>query len=389
MLNKNRIKILLHDLREYLKTRKSVLCELNRQITNDTDHWIGHDYTHVLEYLTSYEKYYEMQSKELRKPRGTVLLILSYNEPFVLSVIPVLNALIAGNTVHVRSSSVAREFFQKVWFDSGIVEKHRLNLSTTEQDMKKIYSELGKYDDVYFFGGYNHALEMATECGKRYISFHPEVEGADTKVILPTQLTNWNPVSNAQQTIEESFSHAGQSCQRIHGVFIPNTLKAEYVQALQDTLNNSVVMKRHVRPDYIPSASQYALFETAITTAEPVEVYCSVKKLPTVIIDPKQTSDLVYDAYFLPTLWVIGYDELSDVLKQLQRRRFHLGLNLWGSDEKEINTCIEKTQFSRYTLNSSHITIRPGEGWGGVKPTGFSGYQSWIEHFSYPYQIIQ
>lgn len=49
---------------------------------------------------------------------------------------------------------------------------------------------------------------------------------------------------------------------------------------------------------------------------------------------------------------------------------------------------LKNTKFTRYTVNTSHSKIRQKEGWGGAWPSCFSGYKSWIEHFSDGYVVI-
>lgn len=388
MMPDSTIDALLSELMEQLERNRAELCQLNERITNDTDHWIAHDYAFVLKYLRTYRQEHAAHLRLRRKPRGNILVILSYNEPFILSIVPILNALVTGNSVHVRPSTKARDFLAAIWFESGIVERHTLPLQLEERTMDVVYEELDCYESVYFFGGHHYATELAAACGKRYISFHPEIEGADTKVILQQQEPNWSVEDDARDTLMQSMSHAGQSCQRLHGVFVPEELKERYIAALQKTLTEESFIAQHIRPNHAISDVQLAHLESAIEAARPRAVYRASQGLPIVVDSPDTTSEFVYAAFFIPTLWVIGYTDPTTVLEHLNARRYRLGLNLVGRNDIEVNTYIEKTRFSRYTVNSSHIDIRPGEGWGGLNPTGFHGYQSWIEHFSYPITVI-
>jgi len=38
-----------------------------------------------------------------------------------------------------------------------------------------------------------------------------------------------------------------------------------------------------------------------------------------------------------------------------------------------IETIIDSTNYSRYTINTRHSFVRYNEGWGGISPTGFKG----------------
>ena len=380
---------LILNLISELEKNKDVLAIMNEKITHDTSYWIENDYTFTIAYLKAYLKNHSGILQQIKKPRGKILIILSYNEPFILSVIPIFNAILAGNDVTVRPSSISREFCSKIWSDSGITHLHKLKLEYVSWSVEEIYQHISDFNDIYFFDSQDNAKNLAAECGKQYVVFHPEIEGADTKVILHIQPEDFSVTVDAEVTVREAFTHSGQSCQRIHGIFIPNTILFEYVEALKSLLNNDNIINQHLSPTFSPNAKSILFLEQDISQAKSEQIlYPSNQTFPLIVVNPIHDSEFVKNAYFLPTLWVIGYNTEKELFEYLNNRYFRLGLNIISGDSGKTDLIVEKTLFSRYTVNSSHIDIRLYEGWGGINPTGFSGYITWFEHFSYPAIVI-
>ena len=90
----------------------------------------------------------------------------------------------------------------------------------------------------------------------------------------------------------------------------------------------------------------------------------------------------------MPVLWISVFESREELVQILNFRKFFLGLNIQSEDGDFSDYIINNTKFTRYTINTSHANIRPKEGWGGSWPSGFSGYKSWLEHFSDGYTVL-
>ena len=114
--NKEQVRALLDALSSSQDAQKDDLKAQNVSITNDTTHSVDEDFNSVKNYLKTYITIqYETEDLAILKPKGKICLLLSYNEPFIMNIIPVLNAVIAGNDVTVRPSSLASQFASDIW----------------------------------------------------------------------------------------------------------------------------------------------------------------------------------------------------------------------------------------------------------------------------------
>lgn len=389
--NKQRLDDLVADLSRLISERRAELFELNKKITLDTNYWISEDYETVKLYLKNYTKnHYLVESVNKIKPKGKILVVLSYNEPFILSIIPVLNALVVGNEVILKPSQEAENFTKIIWQKSGLLEKYGLKLRIISP---KTHEEIADFirgvRAVYFFGSYKVAQSLAKICGECYVEFYPEIETSDVKIFDKNSSDIKNDVL---LTLRESFSHSGQSCQRIQGIFVHKHLYDNYVQILKQEfikLCHSEDLNKYIYDQYASARKNLLdLLRLDIKKSEPVEII-EIKDLPILVIKPKMESEFAKNAYFLPVLWVSSFNRDEELIKLLNSRKFFLGINIQSNKDNFINQIVNNTKFTRYTVNTSHTNIRPKEGWGGFWPSGFSGYRSWIEHFSDGYTIIE
>lgn len=393
MLIKNRqyLDNLISDLIKLISDKKTELFKLNRKITLDTSYWISEDYETARAYLEHYIKnHYSIKLTKQIKPKGRILIILSYNEPFILSIIPLLNALIVGNEVILKPSQEAEGFVRMIWQESGIVERYRLNLKiVSPKAHNEIADLIQSVRAVYFFGSHKVAQSISRICGEYYVEFYPEIETADSKIFNKNRSAIKKDVA---LTLKESLSHSGQTCQRIQGVFVQRNFYNEYVGILREEfkkLCQSKNLNKFIDNNYaIERNAMVKLLSIDVEKSKADEVV-KIKTLPLLVVNPKQDSEFIENAYFLPVLWVSPFDSKEQLIEILNSRKFLLGLNIQSHDNDFVKYVINNTKFTRYTINTSHTNIRPQEGWGGSWPSGFSGYKSWIKHFSDDYVIIK
>ena len=389
--NKKKLTDLLNDLCSFIQKRKTELFELNKKITLDTDYWVMDDYKTVLSYLKGYIKnHYSNNLVNRIKPKGKILFILSYNEPFILSIIPLLNALIIGNEVIVKPSRESESFIKMIWQDSGIAEKYKLNLKIVSPQNHNETTELIKIVcAVYFFGSYKGAQNISKICGENYIEFYPEIETADSKIFNTKQSSIKDDVI---LTLRESFTHSGQTCQRIQGIFVERNLYDEYTDVLKREfvkLCQSNNLNKFISNKYISAREAMINILLSDIDKSDEDELIKINNLPLLVINPRQDSEFIKNAYFLPVLWISPFNSKEELINILNKRKFLLGLNIQSNNKDFINYIVENTKFTRYTINTSHTNIRPQEGWGGSWPSGFSGYKNWLEHFSDPFKIIK
>lgn len=381
---------LIEDVFTFIVDNKEKLFIMNRLCTQDTDYWIENDFQFVCSCLKYYRENDQIFNGKF-KPKGSIMIITSYNEPLILSVIPIINAIIAGNKVTCKPSKRALDIINFIWVNSGIKKRYHLDLDiitlSNNDDLVNIVKSVVA---VYFFGGIDVAKKIAKVCADNFVEFRPEIEAADCMIV---KYKNKIPDKRLIESIlEQSFTHAGQSCQRIQGAYVDYNNYENFQKLLKDGLRDFFINKKinkHIRPGYVVDHCQYKKLMDDIRESAPGEVFKMESDLPILVLRPDANSEFINNAYFLPVFWVKTFKTDEDLIKLINSRRFFLGLNIMSDDDVFLREVIDKTSYSRYTINMVHINIGSSEGWGGMWPTGYLGYQSWILHFVNTYAIIE
>ena len=387
-LSRQEVALLCQYLRRTLVESKQALLTASKEATNDTNEDFEHDYSSILKVVTATETINFDMVYNNRKPKGNVLILLSYNEPLIMCIDPILTALIAGNDVYVRPSSASSSVFHTVW--DGIVESlpwiaGRLHI--VGGNYENALTLIPTMQAVYLFGSQHIAKSVGAECAKYLVEFWPETEGADFAVF--DKSSTESPADFAALIVDQAFSHSGQMCQRPQGVFVHREHYAEVEQAI-----TSAVHAIHRESSFpLPSIRQKQMRDNynALVADDPSAYYTpgEYANVPSLITNIDPESPLALQAYFLPTLWLIPYDSTDEIVGIIAKRPIQFGCNLWTKDESLIEAIVSQTKLTRLTVNSRHTDIREGEGWGGSQPTSFGGNMPWSQKFSNGYTLIR
>ena len=378
-------KKLITDIIKMVEEDGDRLKSLSAKCTNDTEYWTNYDLSELNKSLV---KLVKVKIPKNRKPLGKILLITSYNEPFILSVMPALQALIMGNEVYFKPSSKNYDFVRYFWIKSGLIKKYKLKLSILpiSNNGPKLLNSLSSYDSVNFYGSNEVSKKIRLECAKQNVRFVAEVESADFQILFNKKLNK----KYFKDLFSQSFSHSGQICQRIQGVYVHKSMYKLFKTNLLNEFRNfieSAEYKKHISDsiDY-PKLSKKFILDNK--SSMPKDVMSAESGYPKIIFEPKYSSQVVLDAYFLPVIWVVVFEDKNDLIKKISKRPYAQGVNISSDSKPFIYWVINETRYSRYTINSNHTSTSRDTGWGGIWPTGSNGYVNWLDQFSYHYKII-
>lgn len=369
---------LAQKLLERIVAKEAELMLLSRQATGNSLADTRADLRNSTEFLTNFR---QQQLPLLRKPKGDILIMLSYNEPLLLSVIPIFCALMSGNILRVRPSSKNRELLQLIWGD--LIVRHHLAMEIIRTDIEDIETEVSTVRAVYFFGSHQNARHVYQLCAKHFVEFIPEIETADVKILSWSAggRESFDFEDDISTTLTNAFHHNGRMCQRISGLYIDRSSYMPYLNKLDARLSGQQFKVVRTQPD----GSTPLLHD--IHNSRPSRVYQKGDQF--VVIDPGTASVYVRNGYFNECLWIKPYADEATLVEALNARAYFMGLNISSDDQDFTERLINQTNFSRYTLGSNHCDISNDTGWGGNWPSGSGGYKNWYETFSNAYIVIR
>lgn len=335
----------------------------------------------------------QAQSRIYYEPYGTVLILNTWNYPFVLCFKPLVGALAAGNCCIVKPSEIAPTTSNVLAdiINTAFDEEYCVAIECGIEETTRLLEE--RFDFILYTG--------STSVGKI-------VAQAAAKNLTPTvlELGGKNPcIIDETADIKRSVSticwgkciNSGQTCTAPDYVVVHKSKKDELIEALKKQIQafygdhiqsnpdfGRIISERHVE------RLQGLLAEGTVVfggETDPADRYVS----PTIVDGITWDSRIMQEEVFGPIIPVITYENLSDVIENLKKREKSLALYLYSTDEATQQRVINEVSFGGGCINATLMhMLNTHLPFGGV---GYSGHGSYagrwsIETFSHKKSIL-
>ena len=160
------------------------------------------------------------------QPLGVVGVITPWNAPFVLTLNPVVQALLAGNTVVFKPSEVtprAGEWVARVLHEAGVPEDVVQVLhGDGETGAALVDSEL---DKVCFTGSVATGRKIASACAARFVPCTLELGGKDAMIVC----ADADLERAAAGAVYLSMFNTGQVCMSVERIYVVESVAEEFI----------------------------------------------------------------------------------------------------------------------------------------------------------------
>ena len=374
-------------------------CEFEAFVTEVTA--IIDDINNTVTHLESWVKPIEVaspplfgqaESKIIYEPFGTVLILNTWNYPFVLCFKPLVGALAAGNCCILKPSEVTPTT-SKVLADiirSAFDEDYCAAIETDIEGTTALLKE--RFDFILFTGG-THVGRIVAEAAAKHL----------TPVIL--ELGGKSPcIVDKSADIERSVGlicwgkllNAGQTCTAPDYILVHQDVEEKLIEALKkqiiaffgNDIKNNPDFGRIVNQRHFERLLKLMTDGTIVFGGETDESQRFIS--PTIIDDITWDSPIMQEEIFGPLLPVLTFDNLEEVVKALQKREKPLALYLFTTDKATEELVINNVSFGGGCVNATLMhMLNPNLPFGGVGNSGYGYYQGkWgIETFSHKKSI--
>lgn len=327
------------------------------------------------------------KSYVMHEPYGKVLLIGPFNYPFQLVMSPLIGAIAAGNCVVVKPSEHTPQ-------TSIIIEQIISSVFETKHVMvvqgeKEITSELLdiRFEYIFFTGSSKVGQIVYEKASKHLTPVTLELGGKSPTIVDDTA----NIKVAAERIAFGKFMNAGQTCVAPDYVLIDNKVKAKFIKAMKNTLNEFYGDDASESEDYghIINDTHFNRLTSMIEEAKArIEIggHSIADNLyiePTII--SAELNDLsMQEEIFGPILPVIGYDDKVDIFPIIQRYEKPLALYIFSDDHDFIRDVFMKVSFGGGCINDTMMHVaNPYLPFGGVGHSGFGSY-----HGKYTFELF-
>ncbi len=318
------------------------------------------------------------------QPLGVVGVIAPWNYPVNLALVPLIEALAAGNHVMLKPSEQTPRTSQAMaeLLDS-VFPKERVATVLGGSEVAACFSAL-PFDHLIFTGSTTVGRKVALAAAANLTPVTLELGGKSPAIIAPDY-----PLQTAAERIAAGkLLNAGQTCIAPDYVLLPEASQRDFVAALRDYVEHHYPTLRD-NPDYtsIINDRQYARLRglvdearaqgATVVTLPGEEAHDPERRLfaPTLLLDVREDMRVMQEEIFGPILPLVGYTELAEALAWINRHPRPLSLYHFDHDQARTEQVLEQTHAGGVTVNDAVLHfVQSRLPFGGVGASGMGHY---------------
>jgi succinate-semialdehyde dehydrogenase / glutarate-semialdehyde dehydrogenase len=360
-------------------------CPLEQTITE-----VGKCITVIDYYLANVGKYLEPElvyedtkvSKYIHyDPLGTLLHISPYNYPLYLALRPVIPALLAGNTVLLKTPSqtpLMAKKLEQIISQSSLPNGVFQILFVSGSDIEPVIED-DRISLVTLIGSEKAGSQVALTAGKHLKKSLLELGGSDPMIV--DQGANVDLVISS--ILSSRLRNAGQSCNAIKRVLVHSSLQSELVTKLKTELESLQPGDPLDQTTQIgPMANSQGLHTALNQINESIKLGAVLITggtennkyghflTPTILT--KVTNDMLVfkEEVFAPVVPITTFDTIEEAIGLANHSVYGLGACIFSTVQSNIDKCIAELATGNVAINSI-VRGDPLLPYGGIKRSGY------------------
>lgn len=324
-----------------------------------------------------------------REAKGRVLVLPSWNAPYVIGLLPTLGALAAGNSVIIKPSELSSHSSSLL---KKIVEEALPNgeVQVLEGGAEAAQALLAQpFNHIFYIGNNTVGRIVMKAAADHFASVTLEMGGKNPSIVAASA----DPEDAALKTAWGRICNAGQVCVAPDYVMVHRSHVDRFKQALLAEIQRMynpegkgfetnpeyprIINDRHFQRvrGLIEDAKQKGA--TFLCGGEMIESQRYVA--PTVVTDVSQDMKLMQEEIFGPMIAIIPFDTNEEVIERIRTFAKPLSTYIFAKDRAEIDYFISNTTSGNMAIN--HNVIQSGTNphlpFGGVNASGIGRMGGW------------
>jgi aldehyde dehydrogenase (NAD+) len=313
----------------------------------------------------------------LPEPLGVTLIIGAWNYPYLLSLVPAVTSLAAGNTVILKPSELPSE-------TSGVMAK-MINDNFPDDYFHvieggvEVTTELltHRFDKIFFTGSTQVGKIIYQAAAKHLTPVTLELGGKSPAFVL----SDCDIAVTARRIVWAKYLNAGQSCVAPDYVLVDKSIERKLLEALKREIEKNYSSTCRVNGNYTKIVN-HGHVDRLHRLIDEEKLYHggTVDKdrrfiAPTILRNVSFDDHVMKDEIFGPVLPVVSFTNLDDAIVLVKERHKPLSCYVYSKNKKLINKLLREISFGGGAVNDSvmHLSVRKLP-FGGV---GFSGMGSY------------
>ena len=344
--------------------RAEVLCRLSIDALKDIS----------LPELTGFNRFIR------REPLGVVLDISAWNYPLLIAVNVVVPAVLAGNAVAIKHSSLTplcaiifEDAFRQANAPEGLVTALILDHDVTEYI---IQSDLIHH--VAFTGSVDGGKRVLQAGSHRFMDVGLELGGKDPAYVREDA----NLESAVPSIMVGTFYNAGQSCCAVERIYVEHSLKDEFIERAIQCMNKikignpldettdmgPLAQKSGIKT--VKSQLKDALDKGAKITYHPGPLPDKEKYiLPAILTNVNHDMKIMMEETFGPVVGIMGVESDEEATALMNDSPYGLTASVWTGDSEKAIKIGSLIETGTFFMNRCDY-LDPALPWVGIKDSG-------------------
>lgn len=331
--------------------------------------------------------------KVYSEPLGVVFIMSPWNYPLNLSLVPMIDAIAAGNCVILRPSEktshcvkLVQEIFKSTFDENYIRVIVGPNSLATELLQEKF--------DLIFFTGSARIGQMVLEAASKHLTPVVLELGGKSPVVLDKSC---DVKIAAKRLAFGKCLNSGQTCIAPDYVFIPECIKEQFIHYFAEYVTQ--FYGDPILCDYYPHMINKQQFDRAISYLEDQEIVYGgtwdeecLKIAPTLVDHPSILSPIMNEEIFAPLLPMLPYEDLSEVIEYINDRDKPLAMYIFSTNQANIDRLLKEVSFGGGCINDVVMHLaNVNLPFGGIGKSGMGSYHGakGFETFSHLKSVVQ
>ena len=306
------------------------------------------------------------------RPMGVVAVISPWNGPFILSINPTIQAVLAGNAVLIKpsevtpwSASLVQTLFEDAGFPKGLVQV----LLGDGDTGKALIDALP--DKVSFTGSVDTGRTVGRSCGEKLIPCTLELGGKDAMIICADA-----PMERAiGGAVFGSLMNAGQYCSGTERIYVVREVAETFIQGVVEKVA-AIQLGRDIGPFIFEPQLDLVEKQVNDAVAAGARVLTGGQRAgsffqPTVLVDVTHQMDVMTEETFGPILPILIVEDEEEAIRMANDCRFGLGAAIWTQDKAKGERMGRRLNAGSVIINDAAVAYGALEvPFGGRKESG-------------------
>lgn len=314
------------------------------------------------------------------QPYGVILVVSPWNYPVQLSLIPLIGAIAAGNTVVLKPSDYSRACslcLKKIL--SKVFPEEYVSVILGGREENSLLFDL-KFDYIFFTGSPSVGRTVMSKAAQNLTPVTLELGGKSPVIVDETT----NLKLCARRVAFGKIINSGQTCVAPDYLLIKRQLKDEFLVYYRQVLESffpegnysemtHIINRKHF--ERLVRMKQDALEKGAVESIRGVIDEDKLFISPSVFTNVEFNSPLMQEEIFGPYLPVIEYDDMDELIERLIQMPHPLALYLFSERREVQKKIISRVSFGGGCINDTVVHLASHHlGFGGIGNSGMGQY---------------